>query len=180
MGNFLFFAAVLCGLIFSHPVHADTGCAFTDAEYVPDPKDFRLKSNYYYYRISVTPDLRFVLSLVDPRTKQVDTMLRMKYIVDRMQIRPPCVALTRTESIEVEFFNKDFAQVPVYDGAESAPASMILRDSYSKFMNLDEEGLNIQYLTPKKVIPGAPVDSHLELVPDVWVFNRCIDSKTAR
>jgi len=166
----------LCGLIFSHAAQAETGCSFTNAEYIPDPKDYRLKTNYYYYTITITPDLRFVMSLVDPRTKQAETKLKMKYLVDRDADPSAILSVSRSLQVEIEFFNKDLIQVPVYDGAEEAPVSMILRDSHSKFMDIDEGGLDIEYMSEKRAKPGESVDGRLELVPDVWVFNRCLNS----
>jgi hypothetical protein len=162
---------VLCSLIFSRAAMA---CPVADAEYIPDPKDFRLKANYYYYTITFMPDLQFVLSLIDPMTKQTETKLKMKYAVNRDADPSAVLWISRAEYLEIEFFNADLIQVPVYTGADEAPASMILRDSHAKFLTLDESGLDIDYLSPKKANPGAPVDGHLELVPDVWVFEKCL------
>jgi len=64
-------------------------------------------------------------------------------------------------------------QMPVSSIRSEAPDTMILRDSHAKFLQLDNDGLDVEYLTEAKVKPGAMVDSHLELIPDVWVLDKC-------
>ena len=163
------FIAVLCGLMLPHAAFA---CMFANAEYMPDPHDYRTKSDYYYYKITVTPGLHLMLNVVHPLTKQVVTKLNMQYSAKPSAI----VTLSAAQGMEVEFFDKSLLQIPIYSGTDEAPATMILRDSYNKFLELDDNGLDIEYFSDPKVKPGANVENHLELVPDVWVFSKCWDN----
>jgi len=170
VGKF-FFIAVLCSLLLPHIAAA---CAFANAEYIPDPKDIRTSRDYYYYKIAVTPDLRFVLNIINPLSKEAVTRMNMQYAVDREADPAAILWLSKTESLEVEFFTQSMLQMAAYNGTSEAPAIMILRDSYSKFLTLDDDGLDIDYLTTPKVKPGAEVEGHLELIPDVWVLSGCL------
>ena len=148
-------------------------CPFINAEYIPDPKDYRTRTNYYQYKITVTPDLHLVLNLIDPAAKSVVTQLRMQYSANT-DADPAAVAwLSKNENMEVEFFTKDLQRVPVDTGADAAPDMMILRDSHAKFLTLDDKDLDIRYFNNQRVKPGANVHDRLELVPDVWVLDKC-------
>jgi hypothetical protein len=150
-----------------------SACAFGDAEYIPDPKDYRTQTNYFYYKVTVTPDMHMVLNLIQPVDKKIVTKLRMQYTFDPTADPAGVARLSKTQDMEVEFFTKDMRQMPVSSVTSEAPDTMILRDSHAKFLQLADDGLDIEYLTDARVKPGAMVDSHLELIPDVWVLDKC-------
>lgn len=152
-------------------------CPFGEAEYIPDPKDYRTQTNSYDYKITVTPDMHLVLNLIQPSDKKTVTQMRMRYTFDPHADPAGVAWLSKNQNMEVEFFTSDMRQLAVSSATSDAPDTMILRDSHSKFLQLEDDGLDIDYLTSAKAKPGAMVDSHLELVPDVWVLNKCWEVK---
>jgi hypothetical protein len=181
VGNIFFLAIVFCSLIFLHAAQAATGCSFRNAEYIPDPKDARSKRDYYYYTITVEPNYKpntndplkafLVLNITDPQSHKTETKLRMGYTLDRDMSE---LQLAQGLKIDVRFYNKDFIELHPASGTDDAPYLVVMPDSYDQFLNLPvEQGLNIEYLSDKKIMPGAAVEDHLELIPDTWVFSKC-------
>lgn len=148
-------------------------CTFQDAQYVPDRGDPRPQKNYYRYTLTGAPHNVLVLNVLDPVQLQAETRMNLYY-------RPhediaPQIAISRKVDIEIQLFDKRLLDVHPYSGEDEAPATIVLHGAMSKFQNLPEEDIDAEYLSPRRVVPGAAVDGRLELIPDTWVFDKCLN-----
>ena len=162
----------LC-LAFLFPAAAQA-CMLKDAVFVPDAKDYRVATNHYLYAITVAPDARhFTLNILDPETQVPVTLLRMAY--DMSATPEAALSLTPDMRMDVSFFDGNFLTLHPKRATDEAPRTLILRDGYMHFLTLPKDGasLDISYLTPQKVRPGAAVNGRLELVPDTWSLGKC-------
>lgn len=163
--------AVVCGLLLAGPAQA---CSIFDAEYVPDAADHGKQNDYYDYKITAESEAvgtLFELQVIDPKTQALETRLTMPYR-DSKPGEAPTLLIAKDVSVDVQLLNQKFNDVPARADAE-APAYILMHEAYAHFMNLSAADINAQYMSAKRVIPGAKVAGRLELIPDVWVLARC-------